>query len=142
MHDQGIGSLGVSAAGHTVLAILSMAVIFLALLVEGGWAQRVFRQSWLVKLGTVSYGIYLLHQPVVGALHAIVLDQSPKIADLTDAAITLLALGCTLIAASVSWRFFERPIIARGQRVSYQGTDAGPRESMSGLPRPVARGER
>jgi len=80
----------------------------------------MFRHPLLVWLGTVSYGIYLLDQPVSGAMHGFLRHQSPRIAVPSDALVTALALVCTLLLATVSARYFERPFILAGQRVRYQ----------------------
>lgn len=118
--SQSIGSLGMSAGGHTVIAVLSLGLILLVLISEGGRTQTLFRQPWLVWLGTVSYGIYLFHQPLSGFFHGTLRGQAPQIAGASDATVTLLALCSTLLLAGLSWRFFERPIVVAGQRVSYQ----------------------
>ena len=74
----------------------------------------------LVYLGRISYGVYLLHNfshiPVrlaadflhVPALHA-------------GAIGTLLQLAATLVAASLSWRFFESPLNSLKRYFPYHG---------------------
>jgi peptidoglycan/LPS O-acetylase OafA/YrhL len=119
--SQGVASFGMTAGGHTVLAVLSLGLIFLALLSREGVVATVFRQPGLMWLGTVSYGVYLFHQPVHGLMHALFRNQAPRIAGWADAGVTLLALGCTVGLAVVSWRWFERPIVQLGQRVNYDG---------------------
>ena len=118
--SQGIGSLGMSAGGHTVIAILSLGVVLLALISDGGRTQTLFRHPWLVWLGTVSYGIYLFHQPVSGLLHGILRQQAPRIAGGADAGITALAFCCTLILAKLSWQFYEQRAVMIGRQVSYR----------------------
>lgn len=118
--NQGIGSFGMSVGGHTALAVLSFALILLAVLSEGGRVQRLFRQRWLTWVGTVSYGIYLLHQPVAGVLHGLLRGQVPRIAGAADAVVTILALTCTLALAALSARYFEQPIVLAGQRTRYE----------------------
>ena len=117
---QGIGSFAMGAGGYTVLAVLSLGIVLLALVSEGGRTQQLFRQPVLVWLGTISYGIYLLHQPVSGALHGYLRHQSPRIATASDAVVTVLALMSTLLLAAASARFFEGPFIAAGQRLRYR----------------------
>lgn len=59
----------------------------------------------LLYLGTVSYGIYLWHLPVLNSLK--------RVSWLTPQQVLPLALVLTLILASVSWHFFERPFMQR-----------------------------
>ena len=56
-----------------------------------------------------------------GSLHGIILRQAPSISNLSDAIVTLLALTVCLGVATLSWHFFERPIVQYGQRIRYRG---------------------
>ena len=56
-----------------------------------------------------------------GSLHGIILRQAPSISNLSDAIVTLLALTVCLGVATLSWHFFERPIVQYGQRILYRG---------------------
>lgn len=62
----------------------------------------------LIHLGTVSYGIYLLHLPVVFKLREYDLPVEWKFP---------LCLLITIAAAALSWHFFEKPILSRGKGV-------------------------
>jgi peptidoglycan/LPS O-acetylase OafA/YrhL len=70
-------------------------------------------------LGAVSYCVYLIHLPVNGILHFILLHSRPSIATLSGAAVTVLAAGITLALALLSWEFFEGPAVRRGHRYQY-----------------------
>ena len=59
-------------------------------------------------LGTISYGIYLWHLPVLLSLKRLTWI-SPSIA-------LALGVGLTCVFASVSWHFFEQPLIKRLKR--------------------------
>lgn len=84
-----------------------------------GRTRAVFRNPFLVWIGTVSYGVYLFHQPVSGLLHGMLRSQPPRITNGLDALVTLMALAFTLGMASLSWRYFERPIVRYGQGLRY-----------------------
>jgi len=116
---QGINSYGMMVGGYTLLAALALATILLAIASRGGVMNATFRNPVLMWFGSISYGIYLLHQPVAGLLHGIVKQQSPRIGSLTDGLITLAALFVTLIMAILSSRFIEKPMVAIGHRLSY-----------------------
>lgn len=64
--------------------------------------------SPLFYLGTISYGIYLWHLPVLLSLKRLTWI-SPSVA-------LALGLGLTFVFASVSWHFFEQPLLKRLRR--------------------------
>ncbi len=64
--------------------------------------------SPLFYLGTISYGIYLWHLPVLLSLKRLTWI-SPSVA-------LTLGVGLTCVFASVSWHFFEQPLIKRLKR--------------------------
>jgi len=68
---------------------------------------RALEWRWLVWIGQISYGIYVLHACFGGWLH----DNftSPPL-------IFALQLAFTIPAAAVSWYFFESPILAQKWR--------------------------
>ena len=59
----------------------------------------------LYYLGTISYGIYLWHIPILSSLDR-VLGVPPFYQ-------VIVLLSTSILAASVSWHFFEKPIIAK-----------------------------
>ena len=82
-----------------------------ALLVTGGGPRpalvnRMFSWPPLVFLGLISYSLYLWHQPLL------VFVNYYYIVPLTPAA-TAALLAATLLVATASWRFIERPVRAR-----------------------------
>lgn len=101
------------------LAILYSALVLIVLVDREGWIARVFRQRILVWLGTVSYGVYLLHQAVNALLHGLIRYLQPTIMELEGLAVTCLALVVTLLLASFSFRYFERPVINYGHKYRY-----------------------
>lgn len=114
--NQNIGSWGMTIVGYPLLALSAVAVITLAMASPGGPVQDSLTLRPLVWLGTVSYGVYLFHQPVTGLFHGLLLDQPPRIRSWTDAMVTLFAVMTTLALAEASARWFERPIVNAGRR--------------------------
>jgi len=102
--------------GHTWLAGLFALLILLA---PGSPLGAPFRGRFLVGLGAISYGTYLLHTPVLGLTHGLWRGQRPQIANAADILATLSALAITLIVATVSWRWLEQPILRFGRRHAY-----------------------
>jgi peptidoglycan/LPS O-acetylase OafA/YrhL len=92
---------------RTLLAIAFGAVLFAACIVTpSGWAGKLL--SPVYYLGTISYGIYLWHLPVLVSLK--------RITSLTPSHALPLAIGITIIFAAVSWHFFEQPLIKKYSR--------------------------
>jgi peptidoglycan/LPS O-acetylase OafA/YrhL len=102
------------------LACLYAVLVLMLLLNRSSWMSHVFRNPLLRWLGGISFGVYLIHQPVSGLLHALGGNGTPVMVSWQDASITLLALGVTLLIAQVSYTFYESRFIRLGHRFRYQ----------------------
>ena len=103
-------------------ALISIAAGALILaMVEGAPEGALFRAPLLRSVGRVSYALYLLHQPVAGVLHGLILDAKPDIGGVAPLAITLLSIAVSIGLAAASWRRIERPILdyARAYRAGF-----------------------
>lgn len=80
---------------------------------------RIFENGALRWMGTLSYGIYMFHQPMSGLMHGALRLQTPRIAGMADVAITIASAMATIILAWVSFRFFESPFLRFAHRFSY-----------------------
>ena len=68
---------------YFVTGPLLMAAVFVAyvlLAARGRLPFRFLRWRFLQVSGTISYGLYLVHQPVAGVVHALILGTPPDIA--------------------------------------------------------------
>jgi peptidoglycan/LPS O-acetylase OafA/YrhL len=76
----------------------------------------LFRWRWLRYIGTVSYCLYLVHQPMYYACSGLAKKYLPSgiAADTTVAALGFFA---SLALASLSWHFFESPILSLKQKI-------------------------
>jgi hypothetical protein len=72
------------------------------------------------RLGTIAYGVYLLHQGMLGLTHGLILHQEPGIEGVDDALVTLFALVLTLTLATLSYNYFEKRIVQMGHAFRYQ----------------------
>lgn len=104
---------------YPLMALLYGLLMVLAVTHQAGIPARLMRWTPLQGLGIISYGVYLLHIPVAGLLHGLVSQKKISVTTFSDGMTTLLALILTLVLASVSWRFFEKPIIAWGHSFLY-----------------------
>lgn len=80
----------------------------------------ILTNPWLMRLGVISYGVYILHMPIqqffaqniwprLGMLRSL-----PSWADFGIYAVVTTAV--TLLAAELSWRFFESPFLSLKDR--------------------------
>lgn len=108
----------VSCFAFTALSILFAGVVGLALL---GWNHRVFVNPQLRYMGKISYGFYLIHEPIVSLfqshpiLHKIFHFHSVFLMELAGA---ICATGISLGLATLSWKLFEKPVLGLKDRLA------------------------
>jgi peptidoglycan/LPS O-acetylase OafA/YrhL len=112
--------------GFLMLGVLySCLVLSSAIGSQSGSLSRVLTAKPLVRLGTVSYGVYVLHYFFVFLLGALVPQLRPLSAVPTVARSFLLIVvggGLSYGVAEVSWRLFEKPILRLKRRYQYSHT--------------------
>jgi peptidoglycan/LPS O-acetylase OafA/YrhL len=92
----------------------------LILMVADGSPEATrFRSPILCSVGTISYCLYLVHQPIAGILHGLILGSEPDTGTPAQLAVTLLAFAASVAAAWLSWVLFERPLLRIGRRWTY-----------------------
>jgi peptidoglycan/LPS O-acetylase OafA/YrhL len=115
---QGVGSLGANLYTHLALALASSAMITALVATPEGWQNAVLRSRPMVALGTISYGVYLIHIPVIGLTHVILGRSSFVIDGWSGAVATVVGMLATICLALLSWRYFETPLIRWSHRLS------------------------
>jgi peptidoglycan/LPS O-acetylase OafA/YrhL len=108
-----------SLFGFSWLAMVYGGLLLYARLFPVSMLGSVLRFRPLVQLGSISYCVYLIHQPISGLFHWLLRGGEPMIQKPSDAVVTLLALVVTLIVAKISWDHFEKPMLKLGHRHSY-----------------------
>jgi peptidoglycan/LPS O-acetylase OafA/YrhL len=112
-------SIWMSTIGLSWMAFFYLGLLLLALIYSGSWMGRALRNSWLKALGTISYGVYLIHWPVLGLIFMIFRHKNPWAQTLSERGLILLGLAITIGIASLSWTFFEKPLLKIGHAVKY-----------------------
>ena len=81
---------------------------------------RLLRSAWAVRLGDVSYSLYLIHFPVAILVAKLLSHVFSGETNSATATVVLMvsALASSLGAASLIYRFVEVPSIALGKKVS------------------------
>jgi peptidoglycan/LPS O-acetylase OafA/YrhL len=101
-----VGSRGPLYVNWNILVVLASAAVVLHLFrCPHSLLSRVMATPVLVWIGLRSYGIYLIHSPVIGLLRPV-----------TGGATTLLAALITVVLAALSYTYVETPIRRHGFR--------------------------
>jgi peptidoglycan/LPS O-acetylase OafA/YrhL len=103
--------------GYTLLSLLYLCTLLIAVTEKHGVISFVTRNQLLGKLGVISYGVYLIHLPVLGLLRWFL---SGKVQD--ELLVNVGALLLTIALASISWIFFEKRIVNWGRSFKYHNT--------------------
>jgi peptidoglycan/LPS O-acetylase OafA/YrhL len=106
--------------GYTWLSFFYSALLLTVVSQSRGWLAAVMRWRFLGWLGGISYCVYLLHDAFNFFAHGIFLHAEPQLYNLSQLAVSVFALLAALGVASLSWRFFEKPLIRRGRDSSYE----------------------
>jgi peptidoglycan/LPS O-acetylase OafA/YrhL len=112
-------SFWMSTVGLSWMAVMYLCLLLLALVYSDGWVGSKLRNSGLRALGTISYGVYLFHMPVLGLTFMIFRSKRPWAETPAEHLLVLVATAFTIAAASISWTFFEKPLLKIGHTVKY-----------------------
>jgi peptidoglycan/LPS O-acetylase OafA/YrhL len=93
--------------------------LYLMSIVRGAPEAKRMHAPALRMLGQLSFSIYLLHMPVLGLMHGVLLGDKPDIATLAQFAVTLAAMPVTLLLAVIVNRTIELPMIAYGRQWTF-----------------------
>lgn len=78
------------------------AALVLAFAIEGTLAARILSSPWLVRIGLISYSLYLWHQPLLAfAKHAG--------ASVEGGFVSAALIAVSVVLATASWHLVERP---------------------------------
>src|SRR5579862_4062590 len=117
------------SVGYTWLAFSYFALLLFVVTRPASLFSKVLRFRWLCWIGTLAYGIYLIHQPVQYLLYGIFLRQGPAITGVASFLVAVTGVGLTLMLAIFSWRYFEQPLIRMGRRSTFEFGTARPVEA-------------
>ena len=113
-----IGSPVMNVAGYSVLGLGAVALLGLVVSNPQGWLGRAMRFRPLREAGTISYGLYLVHVPVL-----LLCRRYLGVAGIPatwPAALYALLIPAVLSVgfAALSWRLFERRLVRTGHRLT------------------------
>ena len=130
--------------GYSVLVLFAGSLLWLSVAPSGSiWARRIFSSKPLVQLGKYSYFIYVFHMPffyyvrILGA-HFIG-EQSMAHPYMTRVQMGCVTFALTYLAAAVSWKIFEGPILANKRHFEYRYPPLGVADSTFSVQHAKAR---
>lgn len=112
------------SVGFTWLAVFYACLLLCAVLYGDSWLAKGLRWRWLGWLGSIAYGVYLVHDIVRTALLGRLRSGEGLIHSWNDGLLTLVALGVTLLVCRASWIYFEQPLVKKGHRARYERENA------------------
>jgi len=128
--------------GYTAAAVLFMACVGATWASpDGRWTLWLGKRRALQRLGVYSYGVYVFHVPIYGALERAGFGAVTWIAWTGNVwagqlAFIAIAGGASVGLAALSWHALESRLLRR--RVGSAGTASGRSTSSPGSPTPVA----
>ncbi len=105
---------GMRTFGYTALDLMFAGILILLLHRRQPVLLRICRMRWLVWVGTISYGLYLLHVP--GELIGRRLAARVVTIPVSGSAEFFVSIGTTVALAWISWTLFESRILRLKER--------------------------
>ena len=103
--------------GLTLIGLGSASYILL--IVSKNVSGKFLLSKPLRFFGTISYGLYLVHWPLLVMLHGFVLGTKPDIGTMPQLLLTLAAIPLSVAIAWCSWTYIESKIVRYGHRFKY-----------------------
>jgi peptidoglycan/LPS O-acetylase OafA/YrhL len=100
-----------SALGHLLTALASAAILFSVM----GSQNAFLRNKWLLYLGKISYGLYVLHE----FAHYCAMRLLPASTPMQVIEQSAFSLALTILLAAASYRWLESPFLRLKERFAY-----------------------
>ena len=104
-----------SIVGYTFLGMTFAGLLGVSLVSDArsSLLGRSLSAGWLRYIGKTSYGIYLLHYPLFLVWERLIASENFLLSNPLARNLVAFAgqMFLTILAASISWRFFEKPIL-------------------------------
>jgi peptidoglycan/LPS O-acetylase OafA/YrhL len=105
--------------GYSWLALFYTSVLLITISGASKMVQRGLRSRGLIWLGTVSYFTYLLHLPLMEGARRVLGLRFMYASGTVQFFGGWLGIGLTLLLASLSWKFVEKPLLGRAHSHRY-----------------------
>ena len=105
--------------GYTWMALFYACLLLITITAKKNIIINFMNLPPLRSLGIIAYGVFLMHVAINILMHGLILGKDPSITNSLDGIVTLTAFLTTLLLATLSWRFFEKPVIDWGHSFYY-----------------------
>ncbi len=108
-----------SVLGYSWVAAFYAVCLLLVVSRTARGISRALSNRALMSLGSIAYGTYLLHMPLLQPAPRLAAPRWPPAPAVAYLAGGLAGAAAAIGIAAVSWRFLEKPLVRRGHRYSY-----------------------
>jgi peptidoglycan/LPS O-acetylase OafA/YrhL len=112
-------SFRVTTWGYSWVALFYTCCLLITVSSTRGVLHSALCKPWLMRLGTLAYCTYLVHYPLIQTGRRLVYVLLPSHPEFAYVAGALVAVGITLVLATLSWKYFEKPLLRRGHKYQY-----------------------
>jgi peptidoglycan/LPS O-acetylase OafA/YrhL len=113
------GSWQIATMGYSIHGLLFGSLLLLTVTQSNGRLAHLLSNKLLGFFGRRAYGIYLLHVPALYVTFLIRDGSVPRLRTATDFGLAVGSAALSVAVASISWRYFEKPLISRGHAWRY-----------------------
>jgi peptidoglycan/LPS O-acetylase OafA/YrhL len=105
--------------GLSCIALFYASLLMIAVCHTGGKLERILSYQSLRQLGSIAYCTYLIHEILIVAARGVLRAHTTLATSEVWALGGVAGVALAIAIASVSWRFFERPLLRYGHRYQY-----------------------
>lgn len=112
-------SFPMASIGYSWMGMFYFTVLLIAVVHPASFLSGILRNRALAEVGTLAYGLYLFHQPILGLVHGLLRSDTPYLTSIGSVGVTSLAFLIIFLIAKLSWIYFEQPLVKRGHKYKY-----------------------
>lgn len=106
---------------HFFLAVIFTVLVAFFVVKEDSSGSAIFKHPIMVWFGLRSYGLYLLHMPVLGMVYGFMGSGTiPLFSNVRELIPTIVSLVILFVLADLSYRFFEAKFLAYGRKFTFK----------------------
>jgi peptidoglycan/LPS O-acetylase OafA/YrhL len=120
LQAEGLKSPLIESVGFTWIALFYVTILLFVLTRPDSVLSKALRMRWLCWLGTLAYGLYLFHTGIQFLFFSLIFRHGPLLNSIPTLLATLAAIALTFLLATLSWRYFEQPLLRVGRRSDFE----------------------